>query len=1829
MMDRIRELCRAVNAEYKRKTSATSHGDLPQEVEEGNVEYKLQLLDPAPDRVKHLTTQLHWRLNEGKGVAFYEVGVRDNGEAIGIPLPSMIKSICTLARMCQVLNADMEIVRFRNGHGPSLRAARIQVSRICNKPTTTQLRVSVIGDFESGKSTLVGVLTRGCLDDGCGLARMQVFRHRHEIENGCTSSISEHTIGITAEGRFCIAELGSDCLIREDEDDGDGEKMNSIHVATSKSSTDLKSLITFSDLAGHKKYFKITASGLASQFPDYAMLVVDGAKGVQPMTVEHLRIAIALEVAVFVVITKTDSTPAERIADTVKSVEVLFDSVAPEKTIDKGVVPVMFVSSVSGHGIGLLQDYLAALSPKRNWMTKSSTGAEFQINKAYDFDDDGTIVTGLVQHGTISVGESLLLGPDSNGTFCKVTVDSIESLLLGPDSNGTFCKVTVDSIEVQRKAVPLLAAGETGALLIKVCDEEDEDRTCARAIRKGMMLLHPSVRPMATLQFDAEVHFLKDSPARWKENYQAVVHAGRIRQMAKVVRVETPDQASPRAICRFEFMYWPEYMRPDIPLVLREDCAFAVGKVVRAVHFTTEHSATVRTGTCLGAGGSADASMDPSDLHLAFDGVAADATASTSTTSPSKKPGKTKKRRGVRAQTIEEVFATISTVRSSGLNPPPEHIVLTPRSAEACLRCGVNPETLKIRDLESFYDSDITPAVQRMRHEAYSMRRHEQMKAVRAEKKRLVAEDDAHASGANKSPSPPKSLAASPGKPSSNNSSPEREGLSLIEIERRRLEKVKRRQERELEQMLEFEIKLSKIQEEAAEKLERERRLAEQRERERMRHAQELAEEKRQREIKKKAQQDAEEERRRILAAEMAARDREMAEQKARQDRLRRIEARQREEERKQKAEEHRQQTEAILKQQQAEIQERLQQLELAERTRNEMLEEQRQERAVQMEERRHKVLHRIRKNLKQARKVELQRKREIRRKQEASERLRRKHEEEMERQRELTRQEQELADRKRRMALEEARREEERRKELLLQRQREIEANVQHVQMTQAQQLELKKEYRRIQQQLKLDKVERMKRIQEYKRLETLRKLQETEERTQALLNEKEELVQRRKQLAVHTKIQRDTIMRIMDNVKITKKWGDATKTINKVMKASPSPTRSPLKERPKSSSGALPRNTSLPVLTRPQTPGASSAKQSRVFRPPSPPPTRTAFKFTKDAQEAADEGLAAGPQAYMSPYDHAAAGRPKKASKHLRSAVRVVEVEVTAESEARAARPARELDEMEAAARAEEERRAAQRSKASPEVESLIADFDHDGHVGSNEIKLIKQTVHSLFDRDDSGGIDSQEIRSVARDDAEDVQSAFSKLDRDHDSIISLEELDERWEKVGAEMTVAEVVDWVAYAVQLPQYADQFRQHSISGYTFPLLMQDEGSRLREIGVDREMHRQQLAMFIRRKYLGMGRKPDVAVAASCAAEHVARGPSGAASTLLYVSWTAAEQGSPQRFQLQRRSPGEAAWALAYSGPDTEFVDVVDGDQRVMYRLATWNSYGRSAHVFIRCSSSDTGGSQEPHASLTTPTGAAAAPREQPAELSMQDGGGDTPGGIVGLFKAYLWWLDEAIALALFIMLPIRGLIYGDANYLLKVFRRLPPNMPTRVTVEAEPAKTTIDSAAVTVSWEKPADNGVPIVCYCVRWTRLRNDEVKWVKLLTLPLPTTVCIEKLQHGETYKFVVEATNEFGLVTVSSRSTYMVPVPELKGKLLAQRSIKEAKVQRNQCYVCQDPVKRKLVPFSATLNRRILHFCCRCDREFCHHHKGEVFHTKALSCPAVDGQCLCGPCKEKLS
>lgn len=69
---------------------------LPPEIEKGNIEYKLKLIDPSPIRFEHLVTQLKWRLQEGLGEALYEIGVGDNGYLFGLTEEDLKKSMETL-----------------------------------------------------------------------------------------------------------------------------------------------------------------------------------------------------------------------------------------------------------------------------------------------------------------------------------------------------------------------------------------------------------------------------------------------------------------------------------------------------------------------------------------------------------------------------------------------------------------------------------------------------------------------------------------------------------------------------------------------------------------------------------------------------------------------------------------------------------------------------------------------------------------------------------------------------------------------------------------------------------------------------------------------------------------------------------------------------------------------------------------------------------------------------------------------------------------------------------------------------------------------------------------------------------------------------------------------------------------------------------------------------------------------------------------------------------------------------------------------------------------------------------------------------------------------------------------------------------------------------------------------------------------------------------------------------------------------------------------------------------------------------------------------------
>ena len=64
----------------------------------------------------------------------------------------------------------------------------------------TEIRCAVVGNVDAGKSTLLGVLTHGELDNGRGLARQRLFRHKHEAESGRTSSVGNDILGFDSTG---------------------------------------------------------------------------------------------------------------------------------------------------------------------------------------------------------------------------------------------------------------------------------------------------------------------------------------------------------------------------------------------------------------------------------------------------------------------------------------------------------------------------------------------------------------------------------------------------------------------------------------------------------------------------------------------------------------------------------------------------------------------------------------------------------------------------------------------------------------------------------------------------------------------------------------------------------------------------------------------------------------------------------------------------------------------------------------------------------------------------------------------------------------------------------------------------------------------------------------------------------------------------------------------------------------------------------------------------------------------------------------------------------------------------------------------------------------------------------------------------------------------------------------------------------------------------------------------------------------------------------------------------------------------------------------------
>mmetsp|Transcript_13628 Transcript_13628/g.18886 ORF Transcript_13628/g.18886 Transcript_13628/m.18886 type:complete len:529 (-) Transcript_13628:497-2083(-) len=451
-----------------------------------------------------------------------------------------------------------------------------------------ELRIATIGNVDSGKSTIIGVLTGGELDDGRGRARSKIFNLRHEAETGRTSSISQHLVGINAEGK----------LVHSNTHKGGG-----VHLTTAqkyKSWREVmevsKSVITFVDLCGHEKYLKTTICGLTGTFPDYACLVVGANMGVTKMTKEHLGIVLALKIPFYVILTKVDICPPNVLKRTkdklVKILKSRFAKKMPFEVRDETDVgtclqnqsskltPIFSLSAVTGQGVKYLESYLSGLAPRQTWDSEAKN-VEFSIEETFNVTGVGVVVSGSVTKGRLIANSKLLLGPFSDGGFRPVLAKTL-----------------------QRKRVPMSVcnAGESCAVAIRYLKSKESLKRAD--VRRGMVLVDPTSEPKATVSFEADILVLHH-PTTIKENYQSVIHCHNVRQTAKMVKIngvrsmkkkkqdkpEVPVKKAvndSKGVCLrtgnkasvlFRFMARPEVLHEGSTIIFREGTTKGVGKV--------------------------------------------------------------------------------------------------------------------------------------------------------------------------------------------------------------------------------------------------------------------------------------------------------------------------------------------------------------------------------------------------------------------------------------------------------------------------------------------------------------------------------------------------------------------------------------------------------------------------------------------------------------------------------------------------------------------------------------------------------------------------------------------------------------------------------------------------------------------------------------------------------------------------------------------------------------------------------------------------------------------------------------------------------------------------------------------------------------------------------------------------------------------------------------------------------------------------------------------------------------------------------------------------
>ena len=483
----------------------------------GKVEYKWKLCDVTKLRFQELKTGMNFRLHEGYGECYYEIGVEDNGNDLGITLEELTQTVSLLTFIANDLGCQAKITNVLKGKQGYIAELYIRDNNI-NK---TEITIGVLGEEGTGKSTLIGVLKNGKLDNGHGSARANILQHKHEITSGKTSSFSHQILGFDEKGDITNYETPD---IKE-----------IVHKSTK--------IINFYDMAGSAKTFnRTTLSNLSNEYLDYLLFVISAKNGITEQTENLLRFNYNIGVPIITIINKIDlikeeelNVVLEKYKQTIEKLntefnekkEVIFmgtdeDVEKRSRKMKNKIILTFLLSNLKWEGgLRLFKNFLRAL-PEVNKLDDTEKQKKLESEKM-EFDVHGTIfkdktpiLIGMVTRGKLKANSKYFLGPDSNGDYKLVEVTEIHSKKIDvPYSfKGQYCSVCVKGL------------GNVNTLTKEYA-------------RKGMSLLEFRNFPTSSRLFEIEIWTIDHTTKKVKNSYQPYLH---IKHVGQPVKIKNPDE---------------------------------------------------------------------------------------------------------------------------------------------------------------------------------------------------------------------------------------------------------------------------------------------------------------------------------------------------------------------------------------------------------------------------------------------------------------------------------------------------------------------------------------------------------------------------------------------------------------------------------------------------------------------------------------------------------------------------------------------------------------------------------------------------------------------------------------------------------------------------------------------------------------------------------------------------------------------------------------------------------------------------------------------------------------------------------------------------------------------------------------------------------------------------------------------------------------------------------------------------------------------------------------------------------------------------------------